>query len=444
MICNVPKDASQRQSKWGLCSTNLGDPYITFDLHVRHQKTANDSSLIGDLSRFNRLPEELRIHIISLCDAPTLFQLMHTSSALRTEASKWFWDDQEVWYKIDGRWLLGGGFTSHIHYAPDFLARAQRIEIDFVDPKDMSKYFHDGMPKLILANGKAGRDRGAVFRRFWQTFTRVAPSATHVVLGLSQQYWPHENMMELQRAMADMCPAGINIRASVLWAKNLPVEPFVVVKRLLWQRAPPPPQDSKRTPGTVSTWDIVDGHWTRTSVMPPPKTFQGTLGEFSRLTYLGDIFTDRKTAVNLLVHAALERHHSDNRGDKLTPSTCLSSGCLARMEETKMMEQRMQTYDDWTVHVLSTNQYNDIHLPDAVLPPAMKETFEKYFLNLCREHKSRVEDPLRRLSLLWGDDPNDPLRVQIEDAVLDQIDKDPLYAAQVPAGESQLWRNYCR
>jgi hypothetical protein len=39
---------------------------------------------------FRQLPAEIQLHILTMCSASTLFQLMRVSSKLRTEASKLF------------------------------------------------------------------------------------------------------------------------------------------------------------------------------------------------------------------------------------------------------------------------------------------------------------------------------------------------------------------
>src|ERR1700710_115158 len=56
--------------------------------------------------RFADLPAEVYLRILQFCDASTLFQLMHTCSYIRPDASKAFWTQQDdIWYQCDRYWL---------------------------------------------------------------------------------------------------------------------------------------------------------------------------------------------------------------------------------------------------------------------------------------------------------------------------------------------------
>src|SRR3954462_7655609 len=69
--------------------TTDGEKLIPFHTYVRFSGNCTPASQPSQtLWIFNRLPEEIQLHILAMCSASTLFQLMHVSSKLRIEASK--------------------------------------------------------------------------------------------------------------------------------------------------------------------------------------------------------------------------------------------------------------------------------------------------------------------------------------------------------------------
>jgi hypothetical protein len=79
-----------RSLNWDLEATHYSEPRVPFAIYVRPSDTDSQEPS-GAFTGFQILPAELQIHILSLCDAHTLFQLMHVSSATRAEAKKLFW-----------------------------------------------------------------------------------------------------------------------------------------------------------------------------------------------------------------------------------------------------------------------------------------------------------------------------------------------------------------
>jgi hypothetical protein len=59
----------------------------------QHIYSRNSTTSEGSFHHYADLPAELQLQVIQLCDAPTLFQLMHTSHDLRTEPKKLFFTD---------------------------------------------------------------------------------------------------------------------------------------------------------------------------------------------------------------------------------------------------------------------------------------------------------------------------------------------------------------
>lgn len=74
---------------------------IPFSRHVLQAEPTDLPAI--EVPQFSRLPAELQLRTFSMCDSPTLFQLMHTSSTIRCEAKKLFLSDPDAWYTVSAR-----------------------------------------------------------------------------------------------------------------------------------------------------------------------------------------------------------------------------------------------------------------------------------------------------------------------------------------------------
>lgn len=97
------------------------------ELFARHVRLLSDPKWTPSFLSFPCLPLEVQVHILTMCDSATLFSLMHVSTTMRKEASKLFWSDPNVWYTIEGSWLLSGGLAGDTYYVVRALQYMQRI-----------------------------------------------------------------------------------------------------------------------------------------------------------------------------------------------------------------------------------------------------------------------------------------------------------------------------
>lgn len=91
--------------------TEGGEKRIPFHAYIQSSDGCASSSSSGS-TLFNRLPQELQLHILSMCSASSLFQLMRVSSRLRVEASKLFWAKEDAYFLVQTSWLLEGAYLT--------------------------------------------------------------------------------------------------------------------------------------------------------------------------------------------------------------------------------------------------------------------------------------------------------------------------------------------
>src|SRR5690242_13722406 len=108
-----------------------GEERVPFHLYV--QPTRNSvvaPTYSADLSMFDQLPDEIQLRILAVCPASTLFQLMHTSYKLRTEALKLFWGKRDAYFLVEARWLMSKAYPGDSYWDMAFLANVQKVEIE--------------------------------------------------------------------------------------------------------------------------------------------------------------------------------------------------------------------------------------------------------------------------------------------------------------------------
>jgi hypothetical protein len=113
-VCNLVATLSGPSCKtplnWNLHMTSEGEEQFPFHQHVRSEragevfKPQDSSRSLRNLPTKLQLPTELQWRVMDFCaDRATLWQLMHTSSGLRAEASKRFWADPHTYYLANRR-----------------------------------------------------------------------------------------------------------------------------------------------------------------------------------------------------------------------------------------------------------------------------------------------------------------------------------------------------
>jgi hypothetical protein len=128
MVTFIPQGPWTYELNWDLCTEYTGEVCIPFHLSVQQQDTSTKAK---NFPQFMQLPTELQLSVLRFCDSAVLFQLMRVSSYMRKEAQKLFWSYPDVWYRIQGNWILAGGFPGHTDHDLDFLARVTHVEVKF-------------------------------------------------------------------------------------------------------------------------------------------------------------------------------------------------------------------------------------------------------------------------------------------------------------------------
>jgi hypothetical protein len=406
----VPQGPWTEPLNWNLHTTHEGEICVPFSLYVQPEPTNQPTS---SFTQFVQLPVELQLYILRFCDSAVLFQLMHVSSVMRREAKKLLWSDPGTRYFIHGEWLLAGGFSGHTPNAIDAFTSMQRIEVDFgaAGPLEFHAW-RDGIHRYNKHSPEDVWDHH--IHDFWQTLQRQFPSVTDVVLsqtyaGLGGAPVPNELCI-----LAGKCPVGIWTSVSCLQEE---VDHYKRLHRILWQQV--------HTSDSLSTaWEVANTSWTRTSVLPPPKTFSGPVGAFCRIGYHASLQSYRHWACRYLFIYALEAHY---QREKQTPYTCLASDCDVQFEAP----------GQWAAHAIDTRHDETITLPDKQLGALFHSHVKRVV-----EMKQQYPEGIARMQKEWGEGSEQ--RSKAESVFLSQLRCDPLHMQDKPPEESDRWRSYKR
>ncbi|KAF2675687.1 hypothetical protein K458DRAFT_323970 [Lentithecium fluviatile CBS 122367] len=389
---------------------------VPFSHYVSLKRTPMSSRL--KFPRFQELPAELRLHILAYCDAPTLFQLLHVSSAVRAEAKRLFWSQPDVWYCVEGTWLVAGGWPGLTTTDLPFLASVEQVEVHF----NHEMAIRDDWETRTCTGAPSVRTQSIeeLAQGFWQTLQRLFPRAACVTVSESKARMAVDAPPDDLAAVVRMCPAGIRASAALVEEEELEGEadsPHVRLRRerCLW-----------RWDGEVGGWERVGRRWVRRSVLPPPKPFCGPVGAFFRNNHQCTRYCMRSRAVRYLLLEARERHHFDGRYE---PFACLHPGCRARFTRPGA----------WTVHAVETCH------DQSEEPPTPPATFRAAFVqleeSLSRIRQRDVDGELESMRQAWGQEGSRE-RTYAERAFLRQLEQDPLYAHGGPASETSTWASY--
>lgn len=132
-VCNLldcmSKPPWSKPLNWNLHVTRDGEGRIPFHFFVQcnNEQGPSSPSQCPSFPKFARLPPELRLRVLASCSGPTLWQAMRASSALRVEAAKLFWADEDTYYVVESEWLLGGGYPGNTWYDVSFARHAQNV-----------------------------------------------------------------------------------------------------------------------------------------------------------------------------------------------------------------------------------------------------------------------------------------------------------------------------
>lgn len=394
---------------WNQFSTAQGEIHIPFTRYVQRDTTY---VAYATFSPFLQLPRELQLRILHFCDEATLFQLMHTSCSVRSDAQELFWSSSNTWYHINGEWLLAGGLTGYTHYAVEFLCNVQRVEIHFDNTHAFFDDWIDGECRpVVYDQAPPLRTVDEQIEDFWCLLMALCPHVTHVVVSESCE---RHAMQEVHKALVEKSPAPISVTASYL--QRTRSSPGAVQRHRVKK---PCSHDS-----TTVDWPILDLAWTRRTILPPLKEFRGPVGIFQRTDYALTVYLYRVRSHDLLRIEAMEKHHF---GTEWRAFSCPEPGCPARFTLP----------GQWPAHV---EEFCG-HLWQAELPPELATLLAEHEKELWRIYRRDRWETIETLRAQWGIEGSEQQRA-VEHAFLTQLEQDPLYACSRPAKETALWRRY--
>ncbi|KAF1950822.1 hypothetical protein CC80DRAFT_597897 [Byssothecium circinans] len=329
-----------------LPSTHHGELRIPFSRDI-YQPNATTKS--GTSFPFSKLPVELQLRVLHLCDKPTLFQLMQTARCTRNEAKKLFFSRPE-WYHIDADWLVKGGHPGDTICDMDFLACIQRLEVDFFWMSEMTWMNKEdcnvwqGTEEEAVAGACGVMDEH--IRDFWRTVQHRFPRAKHIVLSddCDRVISPKAAIRlppDVFKKVGQMCPHSINVSICLVQRDGCFKHRM---KRKLWRL--------RRVEGDVNATEKWEECPTRSepSIIPPHKVFRGPVGKFQDCRTKIEEAARQRWAIRVHRIAAMEKCHFYRLHE---PFRCSTPDCQAWFEQP----------EEYTSHAIETGHDKNDVLP---------------------------------------------------------------------------------
>lgn len=364
----------------GTQCTWLGELRIPFAFHV-HQPS---SATLPDASfhQFTRLPTELQLQVFRSCDKPTLFQLMHTSRPIRTEATKLFFSDPEAWYIVDGLWFAEGAHPTDGVHDMDFLHYIQRLHIQF--------------EMFVFPEGPLIDDD---LRNVWDRIQFVFPRVSCIMISDALSSVPPP---ESHKRFCGLCPPAIDVFLSLLVRSSRHGRR----KRIIWRRVA---MEEDQT-----GLQEVDGCqiYSEPSIMVPDKPLHGLVGMAQLAKLRRSFFSARKRALKVLRIAAIERHHFFGR---TKPFKCPAPHCYVWIEQAEgytdhiWQSHRRQPGDSYVVPEPYRSLFNDANARIKEMEKNSEAEFGR-FMDWWGERGSEKREAAKEE--LSRELVNDALRVQ--------------------------------
>ncbi|KAF1962013.1 hypothetical protein CC80DRAFT_589468 [Byssothecium circinans] len=370
----IPKGFWQRPLNFDLHATTNGELRIPFARYIRPSEST--CSPDAAFPQFSNLPVELQLRVLQSCDSPTLSQLMQTSSFLRTEAKKLLFSDPEVWYCVDAKWLLEGGYPGDALHDMTFLAYVQRLDIHFhpmshrtwmdaevVDTWDLYDFYGE----KAVAESAGGMNEH--IHDFWRRLQHLFPNTTHVMLSEDQQQEVDKFPPIMHKKVAQMCPPNISVSLSFLSQvkEDNGLRHESRLGRTLWQQ--------------VHEWEECPTQF-QPRILLPPKVFYGPVGAYQNFVHKFSSVRRQQDAADVLAIMAIERHHFYGRKIHLY---CSDPDCNACFEQP----------EEYTMHIIRTGHHYSA-------PEPLKDLFsenEKRLERLAKEQREMIFE----ISEEWGE-----------------------------------------
>jgi hypothetical protein len=417
LAATLASSARQKELDWNLHTTQSWEKRIPFASYVQPSTAPN--WLLQQASavpQFSTLPVELQFRILSFCCAPTLFQIMHVSSTLRTEASKLFWSKSNAYFHVSGYWLLSGGYPGDSCWDLSFLLQVQNVEIEY-DSATIADIcpLPDGVIELR-------QDR---ITAFWNIVKQRFPSARRVLLTLPIEtiaWWKDSEPVLLPfRALVQACPVDIEVYALVLEEQRLPASTTTNSLSTMesWQ-------DSVYQRAANGTWAKVTSLQKRKTILMPMKEFNGPVGQFLRIRYEGARLHMRKRALWPLMIKAVAQHYLCGRENEAF--SCPSSTCNAHFAESR----------DWILHAAQSHSqdWKDFEILPSDTRAVFKEraqALESSLNHLDKQYAEIIDQ--------WNGEGGKNQR-EIEQDWIEQLENDKAWDTGKCARESRLWLDF--
>lgn len=418
LLETLPLPPWKEELNWGLHTTRKWEKRIPFSYYVQPTTSTITNSFRGQATSFHRfstLAAELQLRILSVCPASTLFQLMHVSSTLRTEASKLFWANPGAYFVVDANWLLDGGYLGYQCCDIAFLQNVQNVEVEYEPSTN-----NDIWPRFI-GNKKIRQDR---IITFWDSITRRFPQAKSVVINQNGEpgIWGGvDTVPPPLQALVEACPHTIKICVLVSERQSLSsAETSTGIQTVsTWQRATYRFEPSR-------TWTKLESRHSQT-VLLPISPFDGLVGRFEVLKQRCLRIQLQQYGLWPLAIEALDRYHFDS--GKNDPFACPWQECNAYFDKAGA----------WTVHAaLSHYQYPTQF---SILPDNIR--------SLCEQRASLLEESIRQAKTQFGKIQEEWINAgldgqgAIERAWIGQLKYNRRWDASIErAGKNKIWADF--
>jgi hypothetical protein len=334
-----------------LSLTNQGVPVTAFSLAVALQPQPQPTPKPRTFYAFTNLPVELQLQILCSCDGSTLFQLIHTTSHIRSLTLPIFWNtfSKNTWYSIN---------TISIGYA--HLFKITYIAHDESFAKNIAQVEIDIFRGLFEFRGERGAFDADKARRLWAMLQQLFPAVEKVVLaglvdadsfslpsyaGEEEEegpFGPYNNVVvenpdhAIIRGVLQLAPPDIEAFAL------FPVTEDADAAQLWGIDAASNPEEGAKT------WRLVHKSWNpQRLLLPTRKTWSpGPVGEYLTMERLTQLSSLERNGLEWLRHETHVKFPASKRG-----IACPNWGCGAVLKERDGWEWHVQVCigDDYYV-----------------------------------------------------------------------------------------------
>jgi hypothetical protein len=415
-ICNLlellaypsrPRDLYQ-----AVYMTSSGEERTPFHTYVSPSgMRGNVSQQDTAFSMFNRLPAEIQLHIVAMCSISTLFQLMHTSSKLRREASKLFWGQKATYFVVEAEWLINKAYPGQSFWDMAFFANVQNVEVEY----------QPVISKMICCYEYGTLDiRHDLIDTFWAALKHWCPKLQKVILNQSKGSYTLEDDNE-PFPQALQC---LLLKCSLLYLEQKPQSTTGILQ---WRTDPWQRCLFQYTGGRG--WLKTEPQRMRRTILMPPKQFTGPVGHYIGLRYQAHMKIPlQRLGLWPLMVEALDCYHFDGVHDK--PFSCPLSGCTAYFSQG----------GEWSVHAAEVHYREQKKLLEVLPSNRTGAELRERSQTLDRKTK-QIQEEFRIVREAWVAG-NETAQEEIRQLWIEQLHHDAAWETQETGMKSTLWADF--